>query len=440
MLVIVLCIDLVVPSVFSHASGSGEGSGSGDGGFPSPPDFSSSPASSHNSLHSHPAKQSGHNYTAPSSPAGFHPSRRASHAKIHFAPLPAVPPEFRRRNSISLGVASRRNLIGMQGQGHKGGVQRVVMSDEDWDNYCKQFEEKQGNNDVIDVGQLAKSGAKALWRSVKRRRSGSQSSQNSTASTATTASTSASPSTVSDSAPLGRHSLTGTSNSGSTHSLNGPLNGSLHLAPVREESEFALKSIPGSPPATTIDDAGLPPMRVRAPVPRRPHSPRHVHAAHAMLHNSAMETDMGMGDGDAAMDGDGDATPRRRPSPPPRLADKLPTEDELEQIADEDEEEEAQDAAAAAEVEEGEEEMAGAPLSPVAEGASRPEVEPEAEAVAGAGAEAAAPPSPEEQASIESHDTESRETHEDRKRGRRSAVLGFDVERFGFMSIHDKNH
>lgn len=147
-----------------------------------------------------------------------------------------------------------------------------------------------------------------------------------------------------------------------------------------------------------------------------------------------------MGDGDAAMDGDGDATPRRRPSPPPRLADKLPTEDELEQIADEDEEEEAQDAAAAAEVEEGEEEMAGAPLSPVAEGASRPEVEPEAEAVAGVGAEAAAPPSPEEQASIESHDTESRETHEDRKRGRRSAVLGFDVERFGFMSIHDKNH
>lgn len=301
------------------------------------------------------------------------------------------------------------------------------------------------NNDVIDVGQLAKSGAKALWRSVKRRRSGSQSSQNSTASTATTASTSASPSIVADTALLGRHSLTGTPNSGSTHSLNGSLNGSLHLPPVREETESALKSIPGSPPATTIDDAGLPPMRVRPRVPRRPHSPQHVRAAHAMLHNSAMETEMGMGDGDAAMGGDGDATPRRRPSPPPRLADKLPTEDELEQIADEDEEEEAQDAAAAAGEGEAEEEMAEAPLSSVAEGASRPEPEAEAAIATGAGAgaeaEAVAPPSSEEQASTESHDIESREMHEDRKRGRRSAVLGFDLERFGFMSIHDdKSH
>lgn len=184
-------------------------------------------------------------------------------------------------------------------------------------------------------------------------------------------------------------------------------------------------------------------MRVRPRVSRRPHSPQHVRAAHAMLHNSAMETEMGMGDGDAAMGGDGDATPRRRPSPPPRLADKLPTEDELEQIADEDEEEEAQDAAAAAEEEEAEEEMAEAPLSSVAEGASR--LEPEAEAAiatgAGAEAEAVAPPSSEEQASTESHDIESREMHEDRKRGRRSAVLGFDLERFGFMSIHDdKSH
>lgn len=292
------------------------------------------------------------------------------------------------------------------------------------------------NNDVIDVGQLAKSGAKALWRSVKRRRSGSQSSQNSTTSTATTASTSASPSIVSDSALLGRHSLTGTPNSGSTHSLNG----SLHLAPVREETEFALKSIPGSPPMTTIDDHGLPPMRVRAPVPRRPHSPRHLRAAHAMLHNSAMDTEMGMGDGDAAAagGGDGDATPRRRPSPPPRLADTLPTEDELEQIADEKEEKEAQDAPAAPEDEEGEEEeeeMAEDSLSSVAEGALGPEAE------AAAAAEMVAPSSPEEQASIESHDIESREAHDDRKRGRRSAVLGFDVERFGFMSIDDdKSH
>lgn len=128
-------------SVFSHASGSGDGNGSGDGSSPSPPDHSSSPYSSHDSLHTNHAKQLGYNYTAPSSPA---PSRRASQAKIHFAPLPAVPPEFRRRNSISLGVASRRNLIGMQGHGQKGGVQSVVMSDEDWDNYCKQFEEKHG--------------------------------------------------------------------------------------------------------------------------------------------------------------------------------------------------------------------------------------------------------------------------------------------------------
>ncbi|KIR77519.1 hypothetical protein I306_05253 [Cryptococcus gattii EJB2] len=426
-------------SVFSHASGSGEGSGSGERDSPSPPYPSLSPSSSHNSLHLHPAKQLGSNYTAPSSPAQSHSARRASHAKIHFAPLPVVPPELRRRNSISLGVASRRNLIGMQGP--KGGVQSVVMNDEDWENYCKQFEEKHGNNDVIDVGQLAKSGAKALWRSVKRRRSGSQSSQNSTTSTSTTASTSAPPSVVSDSALL-RHSLTGTPNSGSTHSLNG----SLHLAPVREETEFALKSIPGSPPMTTIDDHGLPPMRVRAPVPRRPHSPRHLRAAHAMLHNSAMDTEMGMGDGDAAAaaaatagDGDGDATPRRRPSPPPRLADTLPTEDELEQIADEKEEKEAQDVPATPEDEEGEgegeEEMAEASLSSVAEGALGPEAE------AAAAAEMVAPSSPGEHASIEGHNIESREAHDDRKRGRRSAVLGFDVERFGFMSIDDdKSH
>lgn len=250
---------------------------------------------------------------------------------------------------------------------------------------------------------------------------------------------------MSDSALLGRHSLTGTPNSGSTHSLNG----SLHLAPVREETEAALRSIPGSPPMTTIDDHGLPPMRVRAPVPRRPHSPRHLRAAHAMLHNSAMDTEMGMGDGDAAAgatatagDGDGDATPRRRPSPPPRLADTLPTEDELEQIADEKEEKEAQDAPATPEDEEEEEEgaeeeeeMAEASLSSVADGALGPGAE------AAAAAEMVAPSSPEEQASIESHDIESREAHDDRKRGRRSAVLGFDVERFGFMSIDDdKSH
>lgn len=129
-------------SVFSHASGSGEGSGSGERGSPSPPYPSPSPSSSHNSLHFHPAKHLGCNYTAPSSPAPSHSARRASHAKIHFAPLPVVPPELRRRNSISLGVASRRNLIGMQGP--KGGVQSVVMNDEDWENYCKQFEEKHG--------------------------------------------------------------------------------------------------------------------------------------------------------------------------------------------------------------------------------------------------------------------------------------------------------
>ena len=168
-------------------------------------------------------------YTStPASHAGStQSSTTPSSAKVSFAPLPEVPPELKRRNSITLGVAARKNLLIQQGtapgrppgagpphvHGNNGGIRKVYMTDDEWEAYKKQYEAKNGyvlaffpppfrldldhpnlnptasisaraqdtdgRSDPVDLGELAKSGAKSLWRKV---RSSSMSSTTSNAS------------------------------------------------------------------------------------------------------------------------------------------------------------------------------------------------------------------------------------------------------------------
>ncbi|EIW71528.1 hypothetical protein M231_07550 [Tremella mesenterica] len=84
-----------------------------------------------------------------------------SRNKIKFAPLPQVP-ELKRRSSITLGVAARKNLLHDQSQ-KKSGV--VYMSDEDWERYKKDYESD--SVPVVDLGQLAKESARSLWRKMR---------------------------------------------------------------------------------------------------------------------------------------------------------------------------------------------------------------------------------------------------------------------------------
>ncbi|ORX37724.1 hypothetical protein BD324DRAFT_680610 [Kockovaella imperatae] len=109
----------------------------------------------------------------------------ASSSKVSFAPLPEVPPELKRRSSITLGVAARKNLLSGNGQirsqgsgvtGPRPGQTTVYMTDEEWARYKENHSPK---TQVIDVGEVAKSGAKSLWRRV---RSASMNSNDSSAS------------------------------------------------------------------------------------------------------------------------------------------------------------------------------------------------------------------------------------------------------------------
>lgn len=77
----------------------------------------------------------------------------SSSAKVSFAPLPEVPPELKRRNSITLGVAARKNLLIGQGSApvqrspgvpNSNGVRKVYMTDEEWEEYKKAFDKKNG--------------------------------------------------------------------------------------------------------------------------------------------------------------------------------------------------------------------------------------------------------------------------------------------------------
>jgi hypothetical protein len=75
---------------------------------------------------------------------GAEECRPRRNSVVHFAPLPEVPPELKRRSSITLGVAARKNLLSSQGgaAGVKTGV--VYMNDADWELYKKQYEAKHG--------------------------------------------------------------------------------------------------------------------------------------------------------------------------------------------------------------------------------------------------------------------------------------------------------
>ncbi|KAK4683558.1 hypothetical protein P7C73_g6685, partial [Tremellales sp. Uapishka_1] len=102
------------------------------------------------------------------------PHRRPSDASIassasstvRFAPLPEMPVELKRRSSISLGVAARAHLIGAGSGNAKGGRGTMVMNEDDWETYKKQYESK-SDIEPIDVGAVCKQATKSLWRKVR---------------------------------------------------------------------------------------------------------------------------------------------------------------------------------------------------------------------------------------------------------------------------------
>ncbi|KAK6908717.1 hypothetical protein I204_01999 [Kwoniella mangroviensis CBS 8886] len=298
-----------------------------------------SPSSSPSSFPSSPTLSRSTSSPHPSSAALN--SRRLSTPKISFAPLPTIPNELKRRNSISIGVASRKHLLG-----GGNGPNKIVMSDEEWENYKKHYDEKSGN-DPIDLGQVAKQGAKALWGKVKSRRSSSVSSQSSI--TSSTSTTSTSTSNVSSSAPAAA--------AAAAPALSGSLNG---LGTVEEDEEQYetvqtgrgrslsprrgnLHTIPGSPPprqasldsesspstttsvisdtesdfGDTISEAEEPSYPSYTPGNRVAVGEASESMKHKLLHLEEM--------GDQK---DGDETPRRLPSPPPRKADVEPLPEE----------------------------------------------------------------------------------------------------------------
>lgn len=86
-------------------------------------------------------------------------SNTSTSSKVSFAPLPEIPPELKRRNSIAIGVASRKQLLTGQpaSAGGGGGVQRspvrttdsrgikkLYMTDDEWEEYKKQYQNRHG--------------------------------------------------------------------------------------------------------------------------------------------------------------------------------------------------------------------------------------------------------------------------------------------------------
>lgn len=84
---------------------------------------------------------------------------RAASGSVSFAPLPVIPPELKRRSSITLGVAARKNLLSSpedeiypdprrkaagQGGSSNNGVKAVYMNDQDWEEYKRQHDVKNG--------------------------------------------------------------------------------------------------------------------------------------------------------------------------------------------------------------------------------------------------------------------------------------------------------
>nr|XP_018260285.1 uncharacterized protein I303_07203 [Kwoniella dejecticola CBS 10117]OBR82443.1 hypothetical protein I303_07203 [Kwoniella dejecticola CBS 10117] len=264
-------------------------------------------------------------------------TRRASTPKISFAPLPTIPNELKRRNSISIGVASRKHLIGGGGGSTAGGaggprnVNKIMLTDEDWENYKRHYSEKSG--EAVDLGAVAMQGAKALWGKVKRR-SSSQSSQSSVTSDTSSASTSGSGLTSSVSAPA---------LSGSVSSLRTVEEDEEHHEPSSDRAgspnrRGSLRTIPGSPPpragsvssesttsAVSDTESEFDPTELDIQPSYTPGNRQAASEATHNVKNKLLDVD-GTANGE-----DGDATPRRLPSPPPRRADIDPIAEEEEE-------------------------------------------------------------------------------------------------------------
>ncbi|KAL7413792.1 hypothetical protein BDY24DRAFT_388170 [Mrakia frigida] len=119
-----------------------------------------------------------------------HPPLKVTSSRITFAPLPPAPPEDekRRRNSISVGVAARGQILRSQGatgkKANNNGVIYVPMTDEEWEAYKVKFNREQGiPSEVPDLGTLALKGGRKLLSSIRRSMSSSSSTVSTSSST-----------------------------------------------------------------------------------------------------------------------------------------------------------------------------------------------------------------------------------------------------------------
>ncbi|BEI81684.1 hypothetical protein CcaverHIS002_0208440 [Cutaneotrichosporon cavernicola] len=123
----------------------------------------------------------------PESLAGDETPRSAASPSIRFSVLPERPPELRRRNSISLGVLARKSMLHAQGstpgrgQGQGQGIKRVVMTDDEWEAYQRQFAAKNQIPQAVDLGAVMKSGAKTFFTKLRRSNSSASTSSNGSA-------------------------------------------------------------------------------------------------------------------------------------------------------------------------------------------------------------------------------------------------------------------
>ncbi|WVQ95797.1 hypothetical protein IAU59_002896 [Kwoniella sp. CBS 9459] len=375
------------PQLSSYPSSSFASSYASSSFVPSSPSASSIRSSSAHSIGS--ASYASGTSTRPT------PIRRGSTPKISFAPLPEIPLELKRRNSITIGVASRKNLLTGQGSAAGGGGPRgshkVMMTDQEWEDYKRQFDEANGANDVVDLGAVAKQGAKALWGKMKRGRSTSTSSTTSSVASSSTTSLSSSSASA-----LGLASATGSvplapaasspvrpgsgagialgtvaeedhgEDSPSTSPRAGfpagttsrPRSSSSPPPIGRSGSGAGLHVIPGSPPPSSRSNSNLSPATTMSTISDNetendtetesgsevdPEGERQAEAeAESDPHDAGFRAAEASALAslhqkhklrdhlhvDSGDEGEGDATPRRIPSPPPRRADLGPLAEE----------------------------------------------------------------------------------------------------------------
>lgn len=148
-----------------------QGQGQGQGGHRAPsPHRSFSTTSSHASNSSHGYGTGTGTGYAHSETDSVATKATSGSASVSFAPLPVIPPELKRRSSITLGVAARKNLLSSpedeiypdprragagagtgagaggagRGKGNGSGVKAVYMNDQDWEEYKRQHDVKNG--------------------------------------------------------------------------------------------------------------------------------------------------------------------------------------------------------------------------------------------------------------------------------------------------------